>query len=197
MESEYILLCNTCHGHACTQMRSVLIRTVILYFHYIDETSIRYTIQDLPLQSIIYEPSCDANVVQNVNKEAPLVVRGVAYSGASGSMIASVEVSVDDGLTWQPAEIMHDDVINIDDSARFFGWVRWECACTVDMMPTNMAAGTDQQAGGHTGTSKSGQIAILCRATTSDGTSQPRVGASNGGYLYNGYHKIIVPIKLH
>ena len=110
---------------------------------------------------------------------APLMVRGVAYSGASGSMIASVEVSVDDGSTWLAADVLHDETIK-DDSTQFHGWVRWECA--VDMKCTTKP--TDLQ-----------QIAILCRATAADGTTQPQVGAPNGGYLYNGYHKMIVPCR--
>ena len=110
----------------------------------------RYTIQDLPLQSIIHEPSPTGRPLEKVVPGAPLTVRGVAYSGASGSTIASVEVSADGGRTWQAADIMHDELVQ-DDSTRIYGWVRWEYA--LRQMPTDFVPGTDQQ----TGTLKSGE----------------------------------------
>jgi len=148
----------------------------------------KYTIQDLPLQSIIHEPSA-ATPVKMIAPGHPLTVRGVAYSGASGSAIASVEVSVDGGRTWNKANVKYDEVVK-NDSSRFHGWVRWDFVA--DKMPSDFVRGTDQQ----TGTFSSGELTILCRATAADGTTQPAVGPTNGGYLYNGYHKMVVPVQI-
>ena len=70
----------------------------------------------------------------------PLTVRGVAYSGASGSAIASVEVSVDGGRTWNKANVKYDEVVK-NDSSRFHGWVRWDFVA--DKMPSDFVRGTE------------------------------------------------------
>ena len=72
-------------------------------------------IQELPLQSLIL--SCERSVDS-------LVVKGVAYSGGSGNAIAKVEVSTDEGESWQPAEIHSEEIVQ-DGSRKKFGWVRW------------------------------------------------------------------------
>ena len=67
-----------------------------------------------------------------------------------------------------------------------------EFMLTCSILMTHHNEGTDQQ----TGTFSSGELTILCRATAADGTTQPAVGPTNGGYLYNGYHKMVVPVQI-
>lgn len=43
----------------------------------------------------------------------------------------------------------------------------------------------------------SGANTIVCRAFDEHGVEQPEVGECNGGYLYNGWHRVQVQAQLH
>ena len=122
-------------------------------------------IQELPLQSLIL--SCERSVDS-------LVVKGVAYSGGSGNAIAKVEVSTDEGESWQPAEIHSEEIVQ-DGSRKKFGWVRWTA--------TASTLGR--------GTALDGKIKVCCRATDAEGTTQIKVAPKQRGYLYNGWHSVV------
>jgi DMSO/TMAO reductase YedYZ molybdopterin-dependent catalytic subunit len=94
----------------------------------------------------------------------PLTLRGLAFSGSPD--ISKVDVSDDDGVSWQPAslETRHDP----------YAWRRWSFRWT----PT-----------------KPGTAILLARATDSRGSSQPRNHVWNpSGYLSNGWHSVTIQV---
>jgi len=106
---------------------------------------------NMPVRSFIVDPDDSVPVVRG----HPTVIRGVAFSGHGG--IRKVEVSTDDGQTWQPAKLGRD-------LGRYafreyqFVW-------------------TPKLAGLHT---------IAVRATDTAGNVQPDTPVWNpGGYLWN------------
>ncbi len=80
---------------------------------------------------------------------------GVAWAGEE--QVARVDVSTDNGLTWNAARLL--------DPAAPYSWTFWEYAWNVE---------------------KPGQYSLRVRATTADGTSQPEEhDALRGGYMIN------------
>ena len=125
----------------------------------------------LPLNSMILVPDSSSSGGTGPNGE--LAVQGVAYSGGFGTSIASVEVSTDRGVTWHAASIEPVRESDMTKGGQTFGWRRWTCS----VMPP---------AGG-------GEL--WCRATDSEGRSQPQLGLPRrdrpaGGYFYNGWHRV-------
>eukprot|EP00039_Didymoeca_costata_P020670 m.342079 g.342079 ORF g.342079 m.342079 type:complete len:610 (+) comp20876_c0_seq1:138-1967(+) len=153
------------------------------------------SIMRLPLQSLITTP---------VNGDAlggimSLEVKGVAFSGY-GTEIKQVQCSVDEGKTWHDCTMLTDEVskprakseVNKPvkhigkhshkyplkkSSSRTFAWVRWHCSIELPQ------------------TESTTPVEIWCRCTDSEKTTQPNVGELNGGYVYNGYHKIQVHVQ--
>jgi hypothetical protein len=129
------------------------------------------SIQGLPLQSMMLVPD-DGEEVEVVDKkghEGKVAVKGVAYSGYTGSKVVRIDVSTNGGVNWQRATLQESDLAtHPDDSKRHFGWLRWECAATVPQ----------------------GKVEIMCRATSADGVKQPILGGQHNGYLYNGCHTV-------
>ena len=102
-----------------------------------------------------------------IRKEAPLVVRGVAFD--SGSGIKKVEISTDGGASWQEAEL--DDGTQGKYAYRGFKF-----------------SFTPQQAG---------SLTLLCRATNNKEESQPfakEIPWNRGGYKYNGIDEVTVEV---
>ena len=81
-----------------------------------------------------------------------------------------MEVSVDGGTSWQDANILDEG--REDDSRRSHGWRRWRFV-------TKLPKGTRF-------------AEIVCRATDEKGNVQPRQPPINGGYIYNGWHRVNV-----
>lgn len=106
----------------------------------------------LPLKSIITSPENGATL-----HLGRIAVRGAAYAGETE--VARVEVSVDDGATWQAAEF-------IGPHAPPYAWRRWEYLWSV---------------------SEPGSYTLLARATDSRGRVQPASARWNVlGYGNNG-----------
>jgi DMSO/TMAO reductase YedYZ molybdopterin-dependent catalytic subunit len=113
----------------------------------------------IPLKSIITSPDNGATV-----EKGNVVVRGAAYGGEAD--IARVEVSVDDGNTWDEAEFIgpHER----------YAWRRWEY---------------------HWQVSVPGQYMILARATDDRGQVQPiSAGWNVLGYGNNGIREHAVSV---
>ena len=105
------------------------------------------------LNSAICRPSAGAG--------GPLRVEGYALPPGDGRTVAKVELSLDDGATWQPARITSDN--------RPYCWVLWQA----DVAVTPQAR------------------SLLVRATDALGLSQPRTVPWNAkGYLQTGWHRI-------
>jgi len=118
-------------------------------------------VKDIVVKSIIFEPLNGETLPACV-----LAIRGAAYAGEAG--IKGVDVSVDDGRTWNPAKL-----IGMQQS---YAWRHWEFLWDV------------RQAGEYT---------IMARATDTRGHQQPETALWNVlGYANNGIqeHAIIVRI---
>ncbi|HJW94733.1 MAG TPA: sulfite oxidase [Thermoanaerobaculia bacterium] len=95
---------------------------------------------------------------------AAKTIGGFAFSGAPD--IEKVELSDDDGATWNPAQL--------DARHSPYAWRRWSYRWTP------RAAGTAR---------------VLARATDARGSVQPRDSVWNqSGYLYNGWHSVEVEV---
>jgi len=93
-----------------------------------------------------------------------VMVQGVAWTGEG--RIARVEVSTDEGQTWEPARLVGDDVP--------YAWRRWQFLWQVR---------------------GSGLRTILCRATDDRGQVQPMASPWNpGGFLWNGVDRVQVQV---
>ena len=129
-------------------------------------------IQSLPLQSIILGASQD-------RQRGGIVMSGVAYGGGSGNAISRVEVSVDGGTTWIDTKLLTQEADQSEKSMksggtrRNFGWVRWELELESSLV---MNRGT--------------HVTLCCRATDTEGITQPEVSTKHRGYLYNGWSKL-------
>ncbi|MFZ0243347.1 MAG: sulfite oxidase [Desulfobacterales bacterium] len=114
------------------------------------------------IKSIIFEP------LKNETIAAGLIpIRGAAYAGEAG--IRQVEVSVDNGASWQPARLIG---IEAD-----FAWRHWEYMWEAR---------------------RPGTVTIMARATDTDGLRQPDTACWNFlGYGTNGIseHAIAVTIS--
>lgn len=134
------------------------------------------TIQEVPMQSLILWPRPDISV----EGYRPVTVRGVAWSGASGAKVTKVEVSTDRGATWQEARLNHAEVPE-NDGSRSWGWVRWEC-------DARLPAAGSPAIGGRS------KVTLLCRATDERGNVQEAARFRPGGYLYAGWHRVVVDV---
>ena len=129
-------------------------------------------IQEIPLNSMILSPNRGDPI--SLNLDGCINLEGVAYSGGRGTHIKSVEVSVDNGETWEHSKLLFDE-IKKDDSNAFFGWIRFQASVKIP----SSRHGT-----------KNSRIVIMCRATDENGVVQPETSKKQRGYLYNGWHKV-------
>jgi sulfite oxidase len=128
----------------------------------------------LPVQSIMLtndaSPS-EPGGSQYLKRSDSRLLSGVAYSGFSGDSIAKVEVSTDQGLSWNEAKVTDSlKQFQEDDSSKEkgnFHWVKWELT---------------------TGYKDAKEVWV--RAFSSGGEIQPAEPKPNPGYLFNGYHKV-------
>jgi DMSO/TMAO reductase YedYZ molybdopterin-dependent catalytic subunit len=118
-------------------------------------------VKDIVVKSIIFEPLKGETLPAGV-----VAIRGAAYAGDAG--IKGVDVSVDDGQTWNPAKL-----IGIQQT---YAWRHWEFLWDVR---------------------KAGDYTIMARATDTLGRQQPDTALWNVlGYGNNGIreHAIVVHI---
>lgn len=109
-------------------------------------------VQSLRVKSVIAAPANGAQVEAG----KPVVIRGAAWSGESGP-VASVDVSVNNGRSWQKAQLRG--------GASRYGWRLWEFAWTPH---------------------GEGYYTLLARARDTGGDSQPFSQEWNpSGYLWN------------
>lgn len=110
----------------------------------------------------LFVKSSFTGVPGSVKAGAPFTVRGFAFSGAPG--IEKVEVSSDDGGSWQTA--------TLDPRHDRYSW-RLFSHRLIAKAP--------------------GKLELVCRATDSRGSVQPRAAVWNqSGYLHNGWHAVEV-----
>jgi DMSO/TMAO reductase YedYZ molybdopterin-dependent catalytic subunit len=119
-------------------------------------------VKDIQVKSIIVEPATDQFLPAGI-----VPVRGAAYAGEAG--IEKVEVSVDLGKIWHPAELLGPE--------QPYAWRHWEFLWEVN-------AG-----GGYT---------IMARATDTSGRRQPETAHWNAlGYGNNGVMEHAVTVRIN
>lgn len=97
-------------------------------------------------------------------KQGPVTIQGVAWAGET--TVANVEVSCDDGRTWNQARLLGED--------EPYAWRQWQFLWNADIP---------------------GPAAILCRATDARGEQQPETSPWNpGGFQWNGWDRRSVTV---
>lgn len=116
-------------------------------------------VETMIVKSLIAQPQEGASLVPG-----PVTIQGVAWTGEG--KIMGVEVSLDEGHTWEPARVIGED--------QPYAWRQWQYIW---------------QATG------AGLRTILCRATDDRGQTQPKTSPWNpSGFLWNGWDRVSVTV---
>jgi DMSO/TMAO reductase YedYZ molybdopterin-dependent catalytic subunit len=120
-------------------------------------------LESMPVRSIITSP---ANGAELPNGMRQISLRGAAWAGDLA--VRSVEISIDYGATWRPA--------NLGQPRNRYDWQRWTAQVA---LPSQ------------------GYYEIWCRATDANGLGQPHVAGNWNpqGYGANAIHRVAVLVK--
>ncbi len=117
-------------------------------------------VEAMVVKSLIVSPVNDGQVGL-----VPVTIQGVAWSGEAS--VATVELSFDEGKTWEPARFVGED--------ERYAWRRWQYV----WKPKGP-----------------GSVAILSRATDAEGQVQPQSTPWNpSGFLWNGWDRVTVTVQ--
>jgi DMSO/TMAO reductase YedYZ molybdopterin-dependent catalytic subunit len=117
-----------------------------------------------PVEAMVVKSLIAAPQAGETLRAGPVTIQGVAWSGEAN--VVKVEVSVDDGKTWEPARLLGEE--------RPYAWRQWQF-----IWKANTA----------------GPVFILCRATDSQGETQPeRTPWNPSGFLWNGWDRVNVTV---
>jgi sulfite oxidase len=118
----------------------------------------------IPVEAMVVKSLIAAPLDGDTVAKGPVTVQGVAWAGESE--VVKVEVSCDDGKTWQEARFIGE--------ARPYAWRQWQYVW-------------------HAKTP--GPTAFVCRATDAGGTVQPPASPWNpGGFLWNGWDRVLIMV---
>jgi len=118
-------------------------------------------VESMVVKSLIASPASGDQIGRG-----PVAVQGVAWSGDAS--VATVELSFDDGKTWEQARLVGENDP--------YAWRQWQ------FLWKPKAAGT---------------VTILSRATDAAGQVQPQESPWNpGGFLWNGWDQVIVTVQI-
>ena len=121
--------------------------------------SVMVPVEQMPVKSLIAAPAEGDTL-----KTGPVTIQGVAWAGESP--ITKVEVSCDDGKTWEPARLVGEE--------QPYAWRQWQYLWNARQV---------------------GPTAILCRATDAQGAQQPEKSPWNpGGFLWNGWDRVTLTV---
>ncbi|MGH9694271.1 MAG: sulfite oxidase [Bryobacteraceae bacterium] len=116
-------------------------------------------VEAMTVKSLIAEPQDGASLMPG-----PVAIQGVAWGGEA--KVSKVEVSMDEGKTWEQARLVGED--------QPYAWRQWQLIRQVK------TAGT---------------FTILCRATDTRGEVQPATSPWNpSGFLWNGWDRVTVTV---
>eukprot|EP00439_Symbiodinium_sp_Y106_P078541 s258_g17.t1 len=147
--------------------------------HYYRTAGRSAPIYALPLNSVILSPEPGAWLHES---KSAVAVKGVAYAGGGQHPIQSVELSADRGQSWQTATCHFEEVPDDDCQGPSRSWVRFESV--VELPPSGSGAR------GSGKTSGAPLTELWCRAIDKAGNIQPESSLPQGGYMYNGYHRV-------
>lgn len=121
------------------------------------------SLQDMPVNSVVAIPTSDSTV--QADPDGTVEVKGYALPSGSDGPITKVEVSTDDGATWQNAELLKDQETN--GAELKWAWCLWRARVKLEK-------GTGRK--------------IVSRATDQSGNTQEACPEWNlRGVAYNGY----------
>jgi sulfite oxidase len=116
-------------------------------------------VEEMIVKSLIAQPQEGVSLVPG-----PVAIQGVAWTGEG--RIVKVEVSINEGQTWEPARLIGED--------QPYAWRQWQYIW---------------QATG------SGPQTILCRATDDHDQTQPKTSPWNpSGFLWNGWDRVTITV---
>ena len=116
-------------------------------------------VEAMIVKSLIAQPKDGASLVPG-----PVAIQGVAWTGEG--KIVKVEVSHDEGQTWEQARLIGED--------QPYAWRQWQVIWQATV---------------------SGSRTILCRATDDRGQTQPKTSPWNpSGFLWNGWDHVSVTV---
>lgn len=116
-------------------------------------------VEQMPVKSLIAAPAEGDTV-----RIGPVTVQGVAWAGEAP--VVKVEVSCDDGKTWEQARLLGE--------GQPYAWRPWQFVWNARTP---------------------GPTAILCRATDAQGQEQPAASPWNpGGFVWNGWDRLSVTV---
>lgn len=117
-------------------------------------------VEAMVVKSLIASPEDGAQVGQR-----PVTLQGVAWGGELS--IAKVELSFDEGKTWEPARLVGED--------EPYAWRQWQFLWKP---------------------AAPGAVTIVCRATDTAGQVQPQTSPWNpSGFLWNGWDRVTVTVQ--
>lgn len=117
-------------------------------------------VEVMPVKSLIAAPADGQRV-----KVGLVTIQGVAWAGET--KVVKVELSMDEGKTWEPARFVGED--------HYYAWRRWQF-----IWPAKVQ----------------GTFTIVCRATDARGDFQPAVSSWNpSGFLWNGWDRVTVVVN--
>ncbi len=115
-------------------------------------------VEAMVVKSLIAQPREGTSL-----RPGPVTVQGVAWTGEG--RIVRVEVSLDEGRTWESARLVGEDLP--------YAWRQWQ----------------------YIWQATSGAKTILCRATDDRGVTQPKTSPWNpGGFFWNGWDHVSVTV---
>lgn len=118
----------------------------------------------IPVEQMVVKSLIAAPGEGDTLRKGPVTIQGVAWAGEVP--VTQVEVSCDDGRTWESARFLGDE--------QPYAWRQWQYIWTAKA---------------------TGPTAILCRATNARGERQPeRSGWNPGGFLWNGWDRRSVTV---
>lgn len=148
------------------------------------------SIQEMPVQSAICDPQSgdklriSSGKIDEANKEAILSipVNGYAWSGG-GKLILRVDVSIDNGATWQTASLEQEP--DFDKRNKTWHWTRWK---------TNIELPVEEFI-----ERKKDKVEICCRAVDSAYNSQPERAETIWnvrGVVNNCWHRVELYVEV-
>ena len=142
-------------------VKSFFMDKVYRIFQKGEDASSGEVVTEISIKSIITQPIKDERLLTGV-----IPIRGAAYAGEKS--VKQVEVSVDNGQSWNPAKLIGLEVP--------YAWRHWEYLWETDI---------------------SGVVTIMSRATSTSGEQQPETAAWNVfGYCNNGVEEHAVTVQV-
>jgi DMSO/TMAO reductase YedYZ molybdopterin-dependent catalytic subunit len=122
------------------------------------------SVPSTPVEAMVVKSLIAAPQEGETVKSGPVTIQGVAWSGEA--RVVKVDVSFDEGKSWEPARLGGDD--------HPYAWRQWQFLWKAK---------------------SPGTFTILCRATDARGDVQPSVSPWNpSGFLWNGWDRVTITV---